>query len=1012
MPHRIEVMPKIEDSRALDIKKKINALGFSVDDVGLVEAYNIDADLTSEQLDEVVSMLVDPVFETARVNEPIFDKEFDSVVEIGFHPGVTDNVGRTARDGIIDKIGIEFEDQGVFSSRALYLKGNISGEDAVSIGESFANTLIQKVRVKSQEEFRRDKGMGIRIPKVQLEKILGVDVVNILNAPDSELELIGKAGILDSRTNERRGPLALVDADGDLTYMNAIKDYMFNEESRNPTDIELESIAQTWSEHCKHTIFGDPMDEIEEGLMKRYIKGATEKISEIKRESGERDDCISVFSDNAGIIEFDENNNLCIKVETHNSPSALDPYGGAITGIVGVNRDPFGSGMGAKLVYNLSGPFGVGLPDDKRVLYKGKNFTQKMLSPRRLLDGIVDGVRDGGNQSGIPTAHFSLVFESRYKLDDSDEDYQGYGGKPIVPVGSAGIMPKEINGKPSHLKKAVSGDYIVMVGGRIGKDGIHGATFSSEEMDSGSPATAVQIGDAFTQKKMHDALLEARDLGLYRSITDNGAGGLSCSVGEMAKESGGFEVQLEKAPVKYQGLAAWEKWISEAQERMTLAVPEEKWSQLEELLNGRDVEATIIGRFTDSGRAVVYDNGSKIMDLDMDFLHDGAPKRPMKTALIKRNYQEPDFECLADLTDSLHAMLSRPNITSIEFINQQYDYEVQGSSVIKPLQGRGRVNANAIVFKPVLDSKKAVAISQGYNPFYSDISAYDMAACAIDSAIANAVSVGAKLKNIRLLDNFFWSSSKNPHRLGQLKEACRACYDYAVGYLTSFISGKDSMFNDFKGYDENGNPIKISVPPALLITATAVMDDATKAVSLDFKNVGDLVYVLGYTRDELGASEYFAMKGEEIKGQRYIGNSVPKVDLEKNMKTYEALEKAIDEELVASCQSVGLGGLGVALSKSAIAGNLGLEASFENLACDCSRDDFALYSQSQGRLVVSIAPEYRERFEELMQGTIYSLIGQVKEDTGFSIKGMNGKEIIDSSTESVQVPYKLTFEDF
>ena len=442
-------------------------------------------------------------------------------------------------------------------------------------------------------------------------------------------------------------------------------------------------------------------------------------------------------------------------------------------------------------------------------------------------------------------------------------------------------------------KKAEAGDYIVMVGGRVGKDGIHGATFSSESLNTGSPVTAVQIGDPITQKKLSDALVkEARDLGLYRSITDNGAGGLSCSVREMAKESGGCEVDLEKVPLKYPGLRLDEIWISESQERMTLAVPQEKLDAFKDLMKRRGVEATEIGKFTNSGKCMVNYQGKNIVDLDMNFLESGMPVETMKTTYTQRLHEEPQFSDLYDLTESLHSMLKRPSVASYEFISQQYDHEVQGGSVLKPLQGRGRVNASAVAVKPILDSPKAVIKSQGLVPSYSDIDTYHMAACAIDTAVRATVAAGASLEKIALLDNFCWCSSNDPERLGQLKRASKACFNVAVSYETPFISGKDSMFNDFKGFDENENPVNISIPPTLLISTLSVADDATKTVSLDSKFAGDLVYVLGQNHDELGGSEYFAMRGEMERGRAYIGNKVPQVDTDVNRKLYHALHDA------------------------------------------------------------------------------------------------------------------------
>ena len=368
---------------------------------------------------------------------------------------------------------------------------------------------------------------------------------------------------------------------------------------------------QTWSEHCKHKIFNSRIDYTDgrnklkiDSLFKTYIKGSTEKIRKAK---GKKDFCLSVFVDNAGIIKFNDDHNLVFKVETHNSPSALDPYGGALTGIVGVNRDPFGTGIGAKLIFNTD-VFCFASPFHK------KKLPPRILHPRRIYEGVREGVEHGGNKSGIPTVNGSIVFDERFL------------GKPLVYCGTAGIMPAKLKGKTTHEKEIKPGDVIIMTGGRIGKDGIHGATFSSEELHEGSPVTAVQIGDPITQKKMTDFLLIARDRGLYRAITDNGAGGLSSSVGEMATYSGGCEMDLTHAPLKYAGLQPWEILISEAQERMTLAVDPKKINAFMELARKMDVEATVLGKFTESGKFHVRYGGKTVAYLDMEFLHDGVPQ--------------------------------------------------------------------------------------------------------------------------------------------------------------------------------------------------------------------------------------------------------------------------------------------------------------------------------------------------------------------------------------------------
>ncbi|MBI4973469.1 phosphoribosylformylglycinamidine synthase [Candidatus Roizmanbacteria bacterium] len=977
MVTRIEIISKIPDTRA-EVRKKVLGLP-----VTIVDVYSIDKKFTALQLKRIASVLTNPVAQTVSINTPVSPSRFSWAIEIGFLPGVTDNVANTATESIEDLLKIKFKDEEhVYTSQITFIEGDVTKEQAAKIAGTLYNPVIQRANMKSYPQYKKDKGMGYTVPKVKLTQSRSVDEVN-LNVSDAELIDIGKKGIKNN-DGTTRGPLAL-----DLAYMKTIKAY-YHTLGRNPTDIELESIAQTWSEHCKHTIFADPMDEIKNGLFKTFIKSATDKI---RKQKGKNDFCYSVFTDNSGAIEFDENYLITDKAETHNSPSALDPFGGSITGIVGVNRDAIGFGMGAKPIINRYG-FCFADPRDTVPLYKGKDFTQKMLEPKRIMLGVIEGVNSGGNCSGIPSPQGFLVFDKRYK------------GKPLVFVGTVGLIPKKIHGKNAVDKSAQPGDLIVVVGGRVGQDGIHGATFSSEAMDSGSPATAVQIGDPITQKKLSDVLIkEARDLGLYNSITDNGAGGLSCSVAEMAKECGGCRVELEKVPLKYPGLAPWQIWVSESQERMTLAVPPNKWKKFYDLMKRRGVEVSAIGTFTKAKKCIVQYHDKVIMDVDMQFLHDGLPQRPMQTTYIQPVFPEPSFPQPKNMTETIHKMLGRLNIASFEFISMQYDHEVQGTSVLKPLQGKGRVNADATVSRPVLSSQKGVIISQGINPTYSDIDTYHMASCAIDTAIRNAVAAGANIEYLALLDNFCWCSPHEPQRLGELKRSVQACYDYAVAYGTPLISGKDSMFNDFKGYDEKGKPIKISIPPTLLISSIGVIPDIYKTVSLDLKFPGDLIYLLGETYEELGASEYYGMLG-------YVGNSVPHVDALKNRTLYQKLYQCIQNDLLASSLSVGRGGLGIALAKTAMGGLLGIDISLKNLKGSVKRNDVGLFSESQGRIVVSINRKNKKIFEKIMGKIPFTYLGKVTTDKTFIVRDSTNAIIVKTDTDKLSSSYKSTFKNY
>ena len=965
MISRIYVMPKDKGTRA--------------------DSYLIDSKLSLKELTKLANALTNPILEKYYINEPLKVGNFSYAIEIGYKPGVTDNVSHTVKEIATDLLNLKkHTDFQVYTSKILFTSGNKERTEKFAL--ELYNPLIERANIAQIKNGKIN--FPNKAPKVILEKRKLVVKVP-LNVSDEELIKIGTLGIKEG--NIRRGPLAL-----DLASMHAIKEY-FAKLKRTPTDIELEALAQTWSEHCKHTIFANQIDDIQEGLYKTYIKGATNLIRKQKRERGQQDFCVSVFSDNSGGIIFDKDFLITHKVETHNSPSFLDPFGGAITGIVGVNRDTIGFGLGAKPVANTYG-FCFGEPDEKRHLYLDKEQKQKMLLPKRIMDGVIKGINVGGNCSGIPTISGFVKFDERYR------------GRPLVFAGTVGLIPKKIGARLSHEKKAKPRDCVVIIGGRTGADGIHGATLSSVATDFNSPATAVQIGDPITQKKLSDAIIkEARDMNLYNSITDIGGGGMSSSVAEMAKESGGVKVDLEKVPLKYPGLRPWEIWISESQERMTLAVPKNKIKKLFKLLESREVEATVVGEFTNSGKCVLYYKGKKIMDMDMEFLHNGLPKHHLRTSpppaladlplsLARRGARGEVY------TKDLENLLGSKNLNGFSFISEQYDHEVQGSSVLKPLSGPGRINTDAQVFRPVLNSNKGVVLSSALYPSYGDISTYDMAACALDTTVRNAVASGGTLSHLAILDNFCWCSSYDKTRLYQLVEAVKACYDYAVGYGTPFISGKDSMFNDFKGYDEKGNPVAISIPPTLLISAIGVVSDFYKVVSPEFKNAGDIIYLLGETHDELGASEYYKMLGEiennPAPEQARYGASVPKVNLEKNLKTYLALEKAIQKELLNSSLSVTSGGFGIALAKACVGGMLGCKINVESMSAGSNSAMVKLFSESQGRVLVSVPPKNTREFEKIFKDISNARLGTVSKDNKFIITEDN-KKIVDSSVKKL-----------
>jgi phosphoribosylformylglycinamidine synthase len=760
--------------------------------------------------------------------------------------------------------------------------------------------------------------------------------------------------------------------------MRAIKAYYADAETRahrtkaglpaSPTDVELEVLAQTWSEHRKHKIFAADIDYTDDkggktaikSLYKTFIKAATEKVRPkapwLK----------SVFTDNAGIIEFTEDWDVSMKAETHNSPSALDPYGGAMTGIVGVNRDILGSGMGSKPIFNTD-VFCFASP------FYDKPIPEKLHHPRRIFKEVHRGVKDGGNESGIPTVNGSIVFDDRFL------------GKPLVFCGTGGLHPSKVGGKPSWQKSIEPGDRILMAGGRIGKDGIHGATFSSAALTEASPTSAVQIGDPITQKKLSDFLLEARDQGLYRFVTDNGAGGLSSSLGEMARESGGCKLDLEKAPLKYAGLDPWEILVSEAQERMSFAVPPEKLPAFLELARRRGVEATDLGEFSGDGLFEAYFQGKVVCSLSMEFLHDGNPKLHLQARWTPPRHAEPPagFWAKRNLKADGLELLAALNICSKESWVRQYDHEVQGMSVIKPFVGeKADGPSDAAVIRPLYDRKEGLVVSHGIIPRYSDIDTYHMTACALDEAVRNAVAVGARPGTLAGLDNFCWpdpvESENTPdgqYKLAQLVRSNQALYDYCVAYSLPLISGKDSMKNDYgRGKD------KISVPPTLLFTVIGKIPDVEKSITMDVKAPGDLIYALGVTREELGASEYFRQLG-------FTGNAVPKVDAQAALALYDRLADAIEKSLVRSAHDCSDGGLFTALAEVCMAGRLGAKLDLSKLPTEGNLSTGAkLFSESQSRFVITVAPAQRAAFEALFAGLPFAALGVADSGSNLEIK--------------------------
>ena len=986
MDYRIEiaVRRKWTDARAESVKRGIrNVLGIQgVEEIRTRDVFTVCADIDRPQAETIAKELANPVTQEWTVGQsaPEDGLDFDFIIAVGYRPGVTDNVARTAHEAIGDIIGRKLrKDEQVFSSVEYLVKApGMTREDMEKIGTGLlANVLIETVNVFSRAEV---KAAPIPLNKPVIEGVRsGVVRKFNLNVSDEELMEIS-----------RKGTLAL-----SLEEMKSIQNYFRNAKGReacgldgNPTDVEMEVLAQTWSEHCKHKIFAAEV-EYDDGtgnvrtirnLYKSYIKKSTKEIGE------KVDWLVSVFTDNAGVIRFNDRFDLVYKAETHNSPSALDPYGGAMTGIVGVNRDPMGTGQGANLLINVWG-YCLGSP-----FTDPADVPEGLLHPRRLRDGIHKGVIDGGNQSGIPYGVGWEYFDDRYI------------GKPLVYCGTVGTLPRKIGDRNGWEKSIRPGDFIVMTGGRIGKDGIHGATFSSEELHKDSPVQAVQIGDPITQKRMGDFMYEARDRQLYRFVTDNGAGGLSSSVGEMADLCGGCRMDLAKAPLKYSGMQPWEILISEAQERMSFAVPPETLDEFLKLAADRDVEATVLGNFTDDGKFHVTYGDRTVCLLDIDFMHEGLPLLHLKAKWQAPHFSEPSTEG-RDVGKDIRSMLARLNICSGEFKARQYDHEVKGLSVLKPYTGKMRdVQADATVFMAEPLGREGIVLSSGILPRYSDIDTYHMMASIIDLAVRRAVAAGADPDHIAGLDNFCWpdpvQSEKTPdgeYKMAQLVRANEALYDYTKAFLVPCISGKDSMKND-----STRGGRKISIPPTVLFSTIAKIDDIAHAVSIDAKFAGDDVYVIGLTKKELGGSEYFSMIAAAH------GNSVPKVDAAKASALYHALAKVIKADLASSIVTPALGGLAVAFARSAMGGRLGFDIDLDKIpAEDGLNDAELLFSESNSRFVLTCRPEKSAEVEKLLAGFDFAKAGVTTAEPELKLR-RGAKTVVTVDMDSLVSSYKKT----
>ena len=927
--YRIVVRPKPgRDARAAGLLTDAHALGLQgISGLECQDLYFLEGRLTTTALGQIAAQLLsDPITQTAQwgrivsappESEPAaFPRQ--GIVEVALRPGVTDPVAeqivRAARQ--LDISGLERASTG-----QRYL---VFGEGLdVSVLHHLAHRLLSN-------------------PVIQRYAIGEIDpVFPHLAESSGQVEIIPlidlDAGQLLALSQARRAAL-------DLPEMQAIQAY-YRAEAREPTDVEFEMIAQTWSEHCVHKTFkarievrnknAEPLQVID-GLLKTYLRAATQQIAAPWVRSA--------FVDNAGIIEFDGEYEISFKVETHNHPSAIEPFGGANTGVGGVIRDVLG--VSAKPIAATDvlcfGPQDLPL----------EALPEGVLHPRRIQSGVVAGVQDYGNKIGIPTVNGAVLYDP------------GYTANPLVFCGCLGIAPLD-----SHPRQPQPGDRVIVLGGRTGRDGLRGATFSSMTMDAQTGEVAgasVQIGDPITEKGLIEVILRARDLKLYTAVTDCGAGGLSSAVGEMSSTCGG-RIELKDVRLKYPGLAPWEIWLSEAQERMVVAVPEPNLPALQDLCRLFEVELTDIGAFNASGRLVVQYAGEVVLDLQNQFLHEGIPQRHLQAVIEPPRPGESAVGEWMQLEPNqvLLQLLAHPDIRSKASIIRLYDHEVQGGTVVKPLVGvQADAPSDAVVLKPVgTHGMYGVVLSNGVNPAYGSVDPYRMAWSVIDEAIRNAVAVGADPDRIALLDNFCWGDPTRPETLGSLVEAARGCHDAAVYYGTPFISGKDSLNNEYLGTDG----LRHAIPPTLLISAVGIIRDVSQSVTMDLKGVGNLVYLLGFVSPELGGNhinlvdpsflaEWHEQASREIDSGRSGVGAVPSVP-DFALALYRALHQAVLAGLVYACHDLSEGGLAVAAAEMCIGGRLGMD-----LLMDVD-GELPFFSQANAALLVEVRPQDREAFE-------------------------------------------------
>ena len=928
------------------------------------QLYHLSGNLTPEQLEQLIrQLLLDPVVQEVSIGQIQDDAAMGHIIDVFFHPGVTDTLAESVVTGA-QMLGITGLNH-VETGRRYVLDQRLSEADAHTVARALLyNPVIQhytlyKAGSSSQDEALSTEALTVESSNVEQESARIISTIPIADMADEQLMEVSRAGLLSLNLDE----------------MRTIQLH-YRTQGRKPTDVELETLAQTWSEHCSHKTFKATVEyrevdsqgniqatETIPGLLKHYIMHATEQI----RPSW----LVSAFSDNAGIIRYTDTQDIAFKVETHNHPSAIEPFGGANTGVGGVIRDVLGVSAQPIACTDI---LCFGPPETP-----ADELPSGVLSPHRIASGVVSGVRDYGNKIGIPTVNGAVLY------------HPGYIYNPLVFCGCLGILPHG-----SHPSAVRAGDHIVVLGGRTGRDGVHGATFSSGEMSSeinAQAGTAVQIGAPITEKKVTDVIIQARDRKLYHAITDCGAGGFSSAIGEMGASTGA-RVELAHAPLKYQGLAPWEIWLSEAQERMVLAVPSERLEELLAICAIEEVEVSIVGTFTDDHRLTVTYQGQLVADMDMEFLHDGRPGRTLEalwiSPIINNVPSRIDNKLAQSVTHSLSptllALLRHPSIASKEEVVRRYDHEVQGATVLKPLVGKaGNGPGDAAVLQPILaeQARAGIVLSNGVNPLYGKIDPYHMAINAVDEALRNLTAVGGDVTRVALLDNFCWGNPTDPLQLGGLVRAVKGCHDAALGFGTPFISGKDSLNNEYRADGK-----RLPVIPTLLISAVGVIDDAAQTIDMSLKTPGNLLYLVGTTRNELAGSHYAEIVDQNSFAELFPYTTVPQVDIPHAHATMKVLGEAIRQGLVLACHDLSEGGLAVACAEMALASLQGITLDLSRVSIKKHPPDTSivgteqakepdvhpeavnivrLFSESPSRFIVEIAPERLGAFEKYMR---------------------------------------------